>query len=203
MRDRDIASILCTTMFVATAAAAEDIAHRFEITPLAGYRAGGDFDEIGSTDNPNIEPSVSYGLALAWRLDPERKLELLYDYQSSEIQDSGIGLQVEHLHLGGSASFNATDTFVPYIAGGLGATHLKPDSGADETRFSGSLGLGFEIPIGDRIGLRFEARGYLVSMDGNSELFCGSSAAGGACLVRAAGSTLFQYALLGGIAVKL
>lgn len=203
MRNKYIAAVFFTAAFFAVAAPAADIAHRFEITPIAGYRAGGDFDEIGGTANPNIEPNVSYGLALDWRLDAERKLELLYDYQSTEIQDSGVGLDVEHLHIGGTASFDASDTFVPYIAGGLGATRLQPDSGTDETRFSVSLGLGFEIPIGDRIGLRFEARGYLVSMDGNAEIFCGSSAAGGTCLVRAAGSTLFQYALLGGIAVKL
>ena len=153
MRNKEIVGLLCATMFLPTAAVAENDAHRFEITPLAGYRAGGDFDAIGSNDNPNIQPSVSYGLALAWQRNAAEKFELLYDRQSSEIQDSGAGLQVEHLHLGGIASFNASDTVVPYIAGGLGATRLKPDSGADETRFSGSLGLGFEIPIGKRIGL--------------------------------------------------
>jgi hypothetical protein len=39
-------------------------------------------------------------------------------------------------------------------------------------------------------------------MSSDTALVCESGAAGGSCLVRAAGSTLFQYGVLGGIGVK-
>jgi hypothetical protein len=106
------------------------------------------------------------------------------------------------LHLGGALPFNATDTLAGYISGGLGATRLSPSTGADETRFSMSLALGIDVPLGEHVGVRLEARGYLVSMDGNSEIFCSSGPAGGTCLVRAAGDTLFQYAVIGGVGIR-
>ena len=169
---------------------------------LIGYRSGGDFDELQGTDNPNIQPDVSYGASLGWYSDSQTKYELLYDLQHTEIQGMNVDLDVEHLHFGGAAAFGGSGKLQPYIAGGLGATRLKPSVGDDETRFSASLGLGVTMPIGQRIRLRLEARGYLVSMSSDSEIFCQSGASGGSCLVRAASDTLFQYSLLGGIGVR-
>jgi opacity protein-like surface antigen len=153
-------------------------------------------------DNPNIEPEASFGLVLGWRTDAHTRYELLYDQQQTEIQDLNVDLDVEHLHVGGAASFGDGDTFKPYIAGGLGATRLQPSSGDDETRFSFSLAFGVDVPINERLGLRLETRGYLVSMSSDSEIFCQSGPAGGSCLVRAASDTMFQYSVLGGVALK-
>jgi Outer membrane protein beta-barrel domain len=174
----------------------------FEASALFGYRSGGDFDELQGTDNPNIQPDPSYGASLGWYADSQTKYELIYDLQQTNIQDTSVDLDVEHLHLGGTAAFGGGDVVQPYIAGGLGATRFRPSVGENETRFSVSMGFGIEIPIGQRIGLRLEARGYLVNMSSDSALFCESGASGGTCLVRAAGSTLFQYGVLGGIGVK-
>jgi Outer membrane protein beta-barrel domain len=197
------ATLLCISLLAPVAAyAADDAPPRFEIAALVGYRSGGDFDALTGTDNPNIEPDASYGISLGWYSDQETKYELLYDLQRSQIEDSDVDLDVEHLHLGGALPFNATDTLAGYISGGLGATRLSPSTGADETRFSMSLALGIDVPLGEHVGVRLEARGYLVSMDGNSEIFCSSGPAGGTCLVRAAGDTLFQYAVIGGVGIR-
>lgn len=191
----------CFTASVnATEAKAKDPV--FEAAALIGYRSGGDFDELQGTANPNIQPDASYGASLGWYSDSQTKYELIYDLQQTNIQDMNVDLDVEHLHLGGTAAFGDGDVVQPYIAGGLGATRFRPSVGEDETRFSISVGLGVEIPVGQRIGLRLEARGYLVSMSSDSAIFCQSGASGGNCLVRAAGSTLFQYSVLGGIGFK-
>lgn len=187
---------------VGTTHAAEQDQRQFELTALLGYRGGGDFDELDGPDNPNIEPDMSYGFALGWLPTPQTRYELLYDLQQTDIQDLGVDLDVEHLHLAGTAMFGDGTGAEPYIAGGLGATRLRPSVGDDETRFSISIGFGVEVPVNERLGFRLEARGYLVSMSSDSQIFCTSGPAGGNCLVRAAGDTMFQYALLGGIGLK-
>lgn len=190
-------AVTCISLFAAMTAGAQDDSPRLEIAALVGYRGGGDFDALAGTDNPNIQPAETYGISLGWYRDAETRYELLYDLQSTDIQDSGVDLDVEHLHLGGALGFPATDALAGYISGGLGATRFHPSTGEDETRFSLSLAMGVDVPIGQHFGMRLEARGYLVAMDGDSEIFCGSGPAGGACLVRAAGDTLFQYAVIG------
>lgn len=178
---------------------AQDEPPAFEITPLIGYRSGGDFDADGGA-NPNIEPSASFGLILGYATDSETHYELLYTRQQSEIESTdGFDLDVEHLHIGGTATFEGGQRFIPFISGGLGGTRLSPQSGDDVTRFSGSLALGATAAFSEHIRLRLEVRGYLVSMDGNAGLFCASAAAGGTCLVRAAGDTMFQYEFLAGL----
>jgi len=199
---RSLAMVLIGCSLCGAASAADKEQRAFEITGLLGYRGGGDFDELEGPANPNIEPDTSYGFALGWHSTPQTRYELLYDLQQTDIQDLGVDLDVEHLHLGGTATFGDSTGAEPYIAGGIGATRLKPSVGDDETRFSISIGFGVEVPVNERLGLRLEARGYLVSMSSDSEIFCASGASGGTCLVRAAGDTMFQYSLLSGIGLK-
>jgi opacity protein-like surface antigen len=208
-RPRALRQVACTVASIVIgwsphnlAVAEESEQRNLEVTALVGYRGGGDFDELEGPANPNIDPGTSYGVALGWLTTEQTRYELLYDVQRTSIQDLGVDLDVEHLHIGGTATFGDGDGAEPYIAGGLGATRLQPSTGDDETRFSISIGFGIEVPVNERLGVRLEARGYLVSMSGDSQIFCASGASGGTCLVRAAGDTMFQYALLGGIGLK-
>jgi hypothetical protein len=194
-------SVLLACLLLASGFAhAQDERHAFEITPLIGYRSGGDFDAEGGA-NPNIQASASFGLILGYAAaNSDTRYELLYTRQQSEIESTGgFDLDVEHLHIGGTATFAGGELFVPFISGGLGASRLSPQSGDDVTRFSGSLALGTIANFSEHFRLRLEVRGYLVSMDGNAGLFCDASAAGGTCLVRAAGDTMFQYEFLAGL----
>lgn len=184
------------------AAAEEQAPRRFEVTALLGYRGGGDFDVADGAGSVDIEAAASYGAALGWRVDAQKKYELLYDLQRTRLEGIGVDLDIEHLHLGGTAAIEGLDSALAFISGGIGATRFRPASGADETRFSLSLGLGLDVPLAERVGMRLEARGYLVSMDSDSAIFCSSGPAGGTCLVRATGDVLFQYALLAGIGVR-
>lgn len=191
--------LLACSLLASSFAHAQDEGPAFEITPLIGYRSGGDFDAEGGA-NPNIVASASFGLILGYAANSDTRYELLYSRQQSEIQSTGgFDLDVEHLHIGGTATFAGGERFVPFISGGLGASRLSPQSGDDEMRFSGSLALGTIATFGEHFRLRLEVRGYLVSMDGNAGLFCDSGAAGGTCLVRAAGDTMFQYEFVAGV----
>ena len=74
-----------------TSATADDD-HRFVITPLLGYRGGGEFDALVGTATPDIDATESYGMALSMNLGQRHALELLYTFQPSEFQDNGLEL---------------------------------------------------------------------------------------------------------------
>lgn len=165
----------------------------FEVTPFFGYRGGGEFDASdGST--PNMGSNESFGLIVGILTQHDTSYELLYSSQEANIKGPyDLDVRTEHLHIGGTAQFNQSEIIAPFIAGGIGGTRLTPESGDDEVRLSASLGFGALATITDRFRARLELRGYLVSMDGNRDIFCSSTPAGGTCALKAAGDTLFQY----------
>jgi hypothetical protein len=85
--------------------------------------------------------------------------------------------------------------------GGIGATTAKPNrSGLNsETFFSGNLGIGWMVPLGPHIGLRFEARGYGILLNNHSAVFCGGTAG---CTVSIKGNGLFQGEVLAGLSIR-
>ena len=182
---------------------------RFEVTPFAGYRFGGDFDvDTGATTRQNVDldDHGSFALALDLRRDEESQYELFYSRQETSLErDSplgALGLNVEYLHIGGTLDVNQEMLLKPYVVGTLGLTRLSPEPGraSDNTRFSVSLGGGLRVPVSDHFSLRFEARGFLTFVNTNASFFCSSSSAGGFCAIHGSGSTFLQYELLAGAA---
>jgi hypothetical protein len=85
--------------------------------------------------------------------------------------------------------------------GGLGATTAKPDRGGlnSETFFSGNLGIGWMVPLGAHVGLRFEARGYGILLNNHSAVFCGGTVG---CTVAIKGTGLFEGEVLAGLSMR-
>lgn len=182
---------------------------RFEVTPFAGYRFGGDFDvDTGGTTRQNVDldDHGSFALALDLRRDEESQYELFYSHQQTNLERDSplgpLGLNVEYLHIGGTLDVNQEMLLKPYVVGTLGLTRLSPEPGraSDNTRFSFSLGGGLRVPVSDHFSLRFEARGFLTFVNTNASFFCSSSSAGGFCSIHGSGSTFLQYELLAGAA---
>jgi len=175
---------------------------RYEVTPFLGYRFGGDFDLEGVDGGADLNSHASFAIALNLRLDEVSQYELFYSRQATSLERSSpvspFDIDVHYLHIGGTLVPNPELPLTPYIAGGLGITLLNPQTGDDDTRFSISLAGGVRVPINPRFGLRFEARGYLTLVDKDSAFFCASGSFGGACAIRASGSTFIQYELLAG-----
>ena len=99
----------------------------FEITPLIGYRFGGDFDTSRDAVHSRVELSeeTSYGLLAAWSFDRKRQGEFLishYNSSFSQTDDFSVGnsdLSITYAHLGGNVPI--ADGAVPiYVAGGFG-----------------------------------------------------------------------------------
>jgi hypothetical protein len=85
--------------------------------------------------------------------------------------------------------------------GGLGATTAKSDvRGRDaQTFFSGNLGVGYMVPLGQHVGLRFEARGYGILLSNSTAVFCGDNAG---CTAAIKGNALFEGEVLAGISAR-
>ena len=112
-----------------------------------------------------------------------------------------VSTAVNYVHVGGTVGLDESQPRLqPYLAGGLGATLLEPDSpgGEDDTRFSLSVALGLRAPLSRHFALRLEGRGYLTLMETNTAIFCRSDQNGALCQIHAQGSTFFQFDFLAG-----
>jgi hypothetical protein len=181
-----------------------------EITPLAGYAVGGNFEDNTTGADLDVKEGGSFGLVLGLPDTPETMYELFYGFQRTKVTGGGASggdtlfdLDIHYLHLGGTYMFPG-DTVRPFLSGGLGATHFAPHGSglSRKTYFSLSLGGGAKVPISGHVGLRLEGRGFLTILPDATEIFCVSSG-GAACSVKVRGDVLGQILLLAGITFSL
>jgi opacity protein-like surface antigen len=196
------------------AALAEGAAPRFEVTPFAGYRMGGEFevpsDSEDAEESVDLESDASYGIDLGLYRDRYSFYELLYSRQEASLDSSdaalgGVDVSVQYWHVGGTAMFPQDDTwFLPYLSLTIGATILEPESGAydSETKFPASLGGGLRLPVNDNLAVTLGLRGYLTFIKSDTDLFCVSGLEGATCLLRSSGSTFFQGEASLGLTVR-
>lgn len=179
---------------------------RFEITPFINYRGGGGFQDGATGDNIDLSGKAGFALAFNWpATEPGTRYELLYSRQKTDTDGSvPIDMTVEYLQIGGTAIIGDVGAHVvPFAAGGLGVARFSPGAASlsRETRFAFNLGGGVQVPVAKQVRLRFEVRGYLSWLNGNSNLFCGSDASGAGCAIQAKGESFFQYEALAGVSI--
>lgn len=167
---------LFTLAFLLIPALAAAQPGNFEITPLAGYRLGGEFDASNEDFfededlDAEIEESGIYGVIFGIPLTPNWKLELLANRQESTfIIDEGLlsptielGDVTMSMYHAGLAFEWGLGQVRPFILGSLGLARIEPDFPElnAENRFSASLGGGARIFFSPNVGLRLEGRGY-------------------------------------------
>ena len=197
-------SWFCLIAVLGLSAAPAAQAVDFEITPYLGYRFGGQFEDPATQKNVDIDPDMSYGVAFDVVYAPDKAIQVFYGRQASQIENSNIDMTVEYIHIGGVATFpmeTHTD-FVPYAVGTIGATRFSPSGDFDdETKFSASLGGGWQYFFSPNLGLRFEGRGYVTVLSSDTDLFCVSNG-GATCLLRSTGSVVWQIEASAGFTFK-
>lgn len=173
------------------------------ITAYGGYRGGGSFDESNTPfQSINLKSSAAGSISFDWAIDPSRQVQLFASYQSTDLPATGatptLPMTVSYLHLGGTNFFEGAIGRGAYVVGGLGVTRLAPDlSGLSaEIRPSMNLGLGYQLPIGGPLSLRFELRGYFTLINSNTSLFCS-----GGCVVAVKGDGFAQAEALIGLSI--
>jgi hypothetical protein len=184
-------------------------------TLYAGYRDGGSFTDVTTGSKLPIEASGIGAVSLDLALNPNAgtQLQIYVSRQSSQVDarqatqppppaaplPAKFAMSVTYAHIGGAAFLGRKIGQGVYLAGGMGATLFEPDLQglANELRPSISLGIGYQLPLGERVALRFEARGYATLVNSSSALFCS-----GGCVVSIKGDTVTQGDVLLGLTFR-
>jgi hypothetical protein len=204
------ATALAVSLLMTTPSMAQDDAsYRFEITPFAAYRTGGQFEELGGDTKFKLEESNAFGLLLNGSVRPDAQWEFLYARQSTAVDTQGLfdgpaaDLNVDYYQFGGTLLFKG-EALRPFIALTIGMSRFDPRPAAfsAENFLSGSFGAGVQLLSSKRVGLRLEGRLYGTFVDENSRIFCGSDGGVGACLIELEGSVVTQWEARAGVVFR-
>ncbi len=197
--------VLVASLLGAAGSSAAQPSRDNAFTVYAAYRDGGSFEDITTGSKLPIEASGAFAVSLDLGLDPRAgtQLQIYVSRQKSDVDarqasqptppsaplPAKVPLTVTYAHIGGTAFLDKKIGQGAYLAGGIGATLFEPDLNglANELRPSISLALGYQLPLGERLALRFEARGYATLVNSNSALFCS-----GGCVISIKGETVTQ-----------
>jgi len=176
------------------------------VTLYGGYRVGGELTETITGSGASLADASSYALAVDIGIEPQKQVQLFYSRQKTELTSGGFSLTVnklpltmEYYHIGGTYFWEpASRGTGGYVVGGIGATVARPDFAglSSETKPSINIGFGFMLPLGNSLGLRFEARGYATLLNNDGGFFCGSNTG---CVVSISGTALYQGEALVGL----
>ena len=171
---------------------------RYEVSAFGGYRIGGEFDtDDAAAGRAELEEGGAWGVGFAIYRDPESFYEFLYSTQTTGLERSdpllgAVDVTTEYYQLGGTLLFDQHPSLRSYLSLTVGLTRFKADGFSAENEFSGSLGGGLRIPVGDRLDVTLGLRAYWTLVDSDTRFFCSSIDGEGSCLVRGTGTTVFQ-----------
>src|SRR5215471_13635793 len=205
---RAVACALCAALVASlssgVATADDQGLPRFELTPYAGYRIGGEFEQQDGSGNFKLDEGNSEGLIFnIVARDVNTQWEVLYGHQSTHVATqlvfdpaARLALDVEYFQFGGTYLFDSGDDDTrPFVSLTAGVTHFGPSlPGVDsESFFSGSFGGGVQLRKTKRIGVRLEGRVYATFVNTDGALFCHSGPQGGVCAIQIHGTALYQF----------
>lgn len=204
---------LCA-LLLAGASAADDARadapeYRFELTPILGYRFGGEFDEVEGETTIELDDASSFGLILNGRDEANTQWEVYYSRQATSADTVNVpglasetDVDIHYLLLGGTYR-GSGERIKPFLSAGIGGTHISPDTSAleNETFWSFSVGTGLQLYASERWALRLEARGIGTLLDTDSDLFCVSDG-GAVCAFRIEGRVLWQLETFAGVTFR-
>lgn len=199
--------LVCLPAIDASAQSTAPSIHESSVTLYGGGRFGGSVTDSTTNSSIDLENGSSFAVAVDIGVDRSRQVELFYSQQDTALtsgafssQSDNEGLTLHNYHIGGTAFIDEIGSGL-YVMGGIGGTTATPKASGlnSETFFSGNLGVGWMVPLGNRVGFRFEARGYGILLNNSSALFCGGR---NGCTVAIKGSGLFYGEVLAGVAVR-
>ena len=181
-----------------------------ELTPILGYRTGGDVINTTTDTRHSANDSSMLGIIVGSdRFEGGKRYELYYSHQSTDFSSVDIGtasptdtdlpLSISYLHVGGTAPISEDDYLKTFVSGGMGISYLSPDLAGleSEMRASLSLGIGLRWPVSERVSLRMETRLLATLFNNNASLFCSN----GACDFSVSGNYFTQYEAFAGVSI--
>lgn len=179
-----------------------------ELTPIAGYLAGGALNvESGEL---RVASGGTWGVLLdipMYRFDGAQ-LEVSYVRLNSDMTWRGgpdgdqklYDVSVEYWHAGVLQEFVTESPWRPFALISLGATGIKPSEAgvASEWWFSGIVAGGGKFMLSNHVGLRLEGRLYTTFINSTSSFLCGGRYG---CFITVGSEVVFQAQANAGLIV--
>lgn len=184
-------------------AAAAPVAAQVSVGVYGGYFASTGIENAATDAQAEIGDAGSFMLVLGNDLDAARELQLQFSQQSTTLspggRDAPFDLTVRYLHLGGTAFINRPIGPGPYAVGGIGATQFSPGTSGygDEYKPSLNIGFGYHWPLGERVALRAEVRGFFTLVNSSGGFLCS-----GGCVAVLKGDVFTQYGGMLGLTAR-
>jgi opacity protein-like surface antigen len=185
-------------------------AEGFELTPLVGYRIGGEFEIEDSGEELELDDAAMYGFIFGFPLDYQSVVEVELAYQGTTLQGAGpfsgedlFDLGVWTLQAGGRYQSDH-DKVKGFVSGGVGLSLFSPKEDFDGQKLDDewawvlSLGGGAIIPVSEKLAIRVEGRGVGTFLINSSGAFCSQ----GICAIAIEGSGFLQLELRAGLAIN-
>jgi len=176
---------------------------RFGVTPIYGYRFGGDVEDVNTGKTYSFEDAPAYGLFLDYApTNFYGRYELLWSHQDSSLDfkgENGLGkvdVTIDVIQVGGELEFGKK-RLREYFSAHIGATHFSSDGYGDDTRFSLGIGVGAKAFLTKNIYLRADFRGFCTVVESEGSFIY----ANGTTVARFSGSTLWQGQVSAGIGI--
>jgi hypothetical protein len=202
-----VVALAAAPFLCARADTAPVLKNESSVTLYGGDRFGGSLTDSTTNSTIDLDNGSSVAAAVDIGLDRNSQVELFFSRQNTALPSSAFaspssntGLVLNNYQIGGTLFFEQVGRG-PYIMGGIGGTTVQPKQAGlnSQTFFSGNLGVGWMVPLGAHVGLRFEARGYGMLLNNDSALFCGGARG---CTVAITGNGLVYGEVLAGVAVR-
>ena len=184
-------------------------AEGFELTPMVGYRIGGEFELEETGDELNLDDAAIYGFIFGFPIDYQSVVEVELAYQGTALQGGGafageklFDMSVTTLQAGGRYQSD-NDKVKGFVSGGIGLSYFSPqedfqgESLSDEWAWVLSIGGGAIIPVSEKLAIRLEGRGVGTFLIDSKGAFC----AQGVCAVAIEGRGYAQLELRVGLAI--
>ncbi len=186
-------ALLAPALAAAMLCAATPAAAQASVTLVGGYAGTSGIDDATSNASADVKNGATFGVAIGVPFDASRELQLLYNQQSTTLTPGGgaapFDLTIRHLHFGGTVFVDRAVGQGFYAVGGVGVTQFSPGTTGFDNEYKPSInvGFGYYLPLGDRVALLAEARGFFTLVNSSGGFLCS-----GGCVVVLKSDTVTQ-----------
>lgn len=175
------------------------------VTPVVGYRFGGNFEDEATGKDLDVDQSETLGLIVGWDVG-QGQFEVSYTRQSSDLDPDGtvspdveVDVDITNLMVAGKLILDPESG--GYLSFLLGLTEIDLDASEFDSYVSPALGLegGLDYRIDESFGIRFGIRGIASVLGTDSRDLCDSSSN---CPIRIDNSKLVQYDVFTGLSFR-
>lgn len=175
------AIILAFCPALALIPAGSSAAQMVEVTPFAGQRYGGSFEDTNTASKFEVGDAKSFGLLLDFDSEPDKQIEVLLSRQDTHLATTGpftgnplFDLTIDYYHIGGLYMLPEGERVRPFVSGTIGLTRMAPKRAdlTTENRLSISLGGGAKFFLSRSVGLRLDVRAIYTMLNADTSVFC-------------------------------